>query len=202
MFRHHKAADERSGSAGKRLSDRFGIPEREVNDLLYGRQQQAADTNPLPKGELRMPTPTPDSHRWGPASVLGALLGIAGILSLVTLMMVIFHHHREMDRADRVYMPPPVMQPPPEALPQPSPGSPAIVPSPNPQASEPSSPSVDQGKDVQTTPKKKVHHQSKGYSTTSNMDAEEHLAELRADGNKHAQIRSSKKNGVITYDVR
>ncbi|HYM20780.1 MAG TPA: hypothetical protein VEW28_07245 [Candidatus Kapabacteria bacterium] len=223
MFRSKQAADEKSGSASKRLSERFGIPEQEVNDLLYGRVKDAASQS-LPKGELRMPMPERESNRWNPLSIVAALLGVVGILSLITLMMVVWHHHRsEMQFSNRDGSSELMQNSSPQSgVTQPDQSSMENIPnrnSPGPvipmdsssmnpdstNSASVNSPSANNGNsssEANSAPKKTVHHVVRGYHTTSDMDAEEHLAELRADGNTHAKIRSFKKGGVTTYVVR
>ena len=197
------------GDGSKRLSERFGIPEHEVKKLLYGEQARPNPTIP-PQGGPAMINPTRERSYWNPISVLGALLGVVGILSLVVLMMVLMRHNRPPFGGEfGMNQPPPMMR---DQTPQPAQTMP-------PTAMTDSCCKMDQTQataDAQPeptpeeqAPKAKPHHKavhkakpSKGFVTSNSMEAEERLAELKADGNSKAKISSRKKDGVLMYEVK
>jgi hypothetical protein len=43
---------------------------------------------------------------------------------------------------------------------------------------------------------------SSAFRTSNSMEAEEKLAEMRADGRSNAKIKTIKKNGVTLYEVK
>ncbi len=56
------------------------------------------------------------------------------------------------------------------------------------------------------SPRKTTHHTRAAsprplLQTSSEYEAEEHLADLRADGNTNARIRSTRKHGTVSYQV-
>lgn len=214
MFHRLLDADERSSGASKRLSDRYGIPEGEVQNLLYGKTATpAADAPANPRGEPRMPTMVEKNNRWNPVSILGALLGVVGVLSLVVAIMLL-----QRDRAPELpttytrHMPPEMSQtpPPPPAEATPAPGDHMMMDSccmpPKDKAANEMKSEEPNSEAPKATPKKahrSVHHAApKGFQTTNSMEAEEHLADLRAEGNSKAKIHTTTKNGVTTYTVR
>ncbi len=197
------------GDGSKRLSERFGIPEHEVKKLLYGEQARPNPTLP-PQGVPVMITPPKERSYWNPISVLGALLGVIGILSLVALMMVLMNHRRPPFGAEfGMNQPPPMMR---NEIPQPAqpmpptamtdsccktdktPATADAQPEPTPEEQIP-----------KAKPQRKAVHKatpSKGFVTSNSMEAEERLAELKADGNAKAKISSRKKDGVLMYEVK
>ncbi len=211
------APDERSGSAdaSKRLSERFGIPEQEVRKLLYGSGSSAAPTPPPPT-----PPPTPPviqppvimpqpEHHWNPVSTLGALLGVIGILALAAAIVIIMrvqHHEPPMivDMPPRHEMPAPAAEPPPpSAMPKDSCCQPSTAVTDKPTETAP----AEEPKQEKPTVSKPAHHKVKtssaaAYRTSNSMEAEEKLAELRADGHSKAKIRTITKNGVTLYEVK
>ncbi|MBS1902338.1 MAG: hypothetical protein JSS75_01380 [Bacteroidetes bacterium] len=215
MFRAAFDANERSGGASKRLSERYGIPESEVQNLLYGTQSASAPNIPLPsvKGEPAMPTAVERNSRWNPVSILGALLGVVGVLSLVVVIMMLQRDRMpELPATTMHHLQMPPEMPPQAPPPAPESGMAAAAPKidsccmpSSPKTTEETSANEPSSEKPSTTPKKRrtvSHPRSTGYSTTNSMEAEEHLAELRAEGNAKAKISSSTKNGVTTYTVR
>lgn len=210
MLRVLRDADERSTGASKRLSERYGIPESEVSSLLYGKTSAANESVPLPKfrGETSMPN-TEKNSSWNPVSILGALLGVIGVLSLVVAIIVLQRHngpdmpfgfHHEMSSQMSRPMPPEAIMPPESPMMK---DSCCMTPdekgmnSPTSAAPETQEPQPTQKKTQRTT-----KSAPKGFTTSNAMEAEEHLADLRAEGNSKAKIRTSTKNGVTTYSVR
>lgn len=208
-------ADERSGGASKRLSERYGIPQDEVKKLLYGANAPtptASDVLSNDSGGTPMPI-TEKNNRWNPVSILGALLGVIGVLSLIVAIIVLQRNGPELPWEFHHTMPHDMVQSmPPEAV-MPAPEAPKTMDSccmkPNETSTSQSNteaPVNDEAEAPKPVTKKthhSMHHQTpKGFATSNSMEAEEHLAELRAEGNSKAQIRSSTKNGVTTYSVR
>ena len=190
------------GDGSKRLSERFGIPEHEVKKLLYGEQARPNPT--VPQGAPVMINSTRDRSYWNPISVLGALLGVVGILSLVVLMMVLMRHNRPFGGEFGMNQPPPMMH---GEMPQPPTAMTdsccKMDKTPATSDAQPEPPVEEQ------TPKAKPQHKaihkakpSKGFVTSNSMEAEERLAELKADGNSKAKISSRKKDGVLMYEVK
>ncbi len=195
------------GDASKRLSDRFGIPEHEVKKLLYGEQVRPNPT--VSQGVPTMIPATRDRSSWNTISILGALLGVVGILSLVVLMIFLMRHNRPgagpFGGEFGMNQPPPIMR---SEVPH-EPMPPAAMPdscckkeNPPTTADTPPEP---EAQTQQAKPQHKAIHKSKpskGFVTSNSMEAEERLAELKADGNSKAKISSRKKDGVLMYEVK
>ncbi|HET9135811.1 MAG TPA: hypothetical protein VFO76_04175 [Candidatus Kapabacteria bacterium] len=201
MLRIQYAPDERSGSndASKRLAERFGIPEEEVKKLITPKPNEPA---PLPKIEPIMKQNRDTRSGWNAISTLGALLGIVGILSLIVVIMMLMNHHHE--RMIVEHIPPPPVLP----TPAPAPAPPAAAPMPDSCCTPAQAQATEEPKpETQAAPKHKVSRRSgtsktSAYKTSNSMEAEERLAELRAEGNSKAKITTTKKNGVLMFEVK
>ncbi|MEP7235248.1 MAG: hypothetical protein ABI778_08130 [Ignavibacteriota bacterium] len=196
----------------KRLANRYGIPERDVEALLYGSrapksEPSGSDTKENTMAEDFRPNFTiepPRQRGWSPVNVLSAIVGILGIMALaIILISVLNRHHFEHYGG--------MMPPPPHAMPMPE--------QPHPPVSEPASipkdSSLGQRSDEVPPPaatneiasRPAAKHRSSGrsstgFTTSNSMEAQERLAEMRADGNNKAKIRGSSKNGVTIYTVK
>jgi cytoskeletal protein RodZ len=202
MLRIQYAPDERSGSndASKRLAERFGIPEEEVKKLLTPKSNEPA---PLPKIEPIIMNQNRDTRSgWNAISTLGALLGIVGILSLIVVIMMMMNHHHERMMVEHIPPPPSAV------LPTPAPAPPAAATMPDSCCTPSSAQTTEESKTEEpkpqtpAKPKRKVSRQSSAYKTSNSMEAEERLAELRAEGNSKAKITTTKKNGVLMFEVK
>jgi len=187
----------------ERVSNRYGIPKSEVEALIAGKPLGKSKPHPLTMGAL-MDKQQTDLHMhdekqsWSPIAVLGAILGVIGILSLVVLLVFIMRTPKKPEPVlakQEIATPAPVPDPV-EAKPLLPPVD-TIAPTPI----EPPAPET-----ATATPKaapKKKQVSSRSYLTTTNsLEAEEKLAELRAEGNRKAKINISSKNGVTTYKVQ
>jgi hypothetical protein len=196
-----------SGEPVKRLSERYNIPEKDVEALLYGSR--------APKGELggssTKDKTMPEIHNtnygpnrgWSPLTVISLVLGILGIMALSIILFHMLHHERhEFPPRFGGNMPPQMM---PAPYPQPQPTDTVRTPSPamN-QAPEEPRPEVRYPYSENPAPRKthRPSTTSSGFSTSNSIEAQEKLAEMRADGNTKARIRSTKRNGVTIYNVR
>ncbi len=199
----------------KRLAGRYGIPEKEVEALLYGSrapksEASGSDTKGKPMADDFRPNYTIEQPRrergWSPVNVLSAIVGILGIMALAIILISVLRRHDMNHMAGRMPPPPPV-----SAANQPHP---ATIDSSS-QAPKESAindkqddvPPPAETNEIAAKPSAKHHsstrpHASAGFTTTNSMEAQEHLAELRADGNSKAKIHSSSKNGVTIYNVK
>lgn len=187
----------------ERVSNRYGIPKNEIEALIAGKPVRKIEPHPLTMGAL-MDKPQTDSHMndekqsWSPIAVLGAILGVIGILSLIVLLVFIM---RTPKRSEPIL----AKQEVPTTAPaiEPVEAKPVLPPidtvSPIPVESTPSESVSDKPK---ATPKRKQVSQRSYLTTTNSLEAEEKLAELRAEGNRKAKINISSKNGVTTYKVQ
>lgn len=186
-----------------RVSKKYGIPPEEVEALLGGRPVRTSEPHPLTMGALmenankaKNAMNENERNSWSPVAVLGAILGIAGIMSLIVLLVFLtrWGHHPMPKMALRDTI---IMQAPPPPMPPP----------PRPDTAMTSAPSQAEPQALPEAEKKpaSVTHTSvrKPYlSTTSSIEAEERLAELRAEGNRKAKIVRRTHAGITFFDVR
>ncbi|MEI8134350.1 MAG: hypothetical protein WCH46_04620 [bacterium] len=213
------AADD-SGSAKsdepvQRLASRYNIPEKDVAALLYGSgAPKVATEGSSIKGNTMADdfragygAPQMRDRGWTPMTVLSLVVGILGIMALAVLLVAILRHdgsnEREMMMRHHMMgmMPPPMMRPPhgndtAMGMRPPHSGNPAAV------ENEPA-PSAQNEVDGPAPKVTKKHsaRSTSGFTTSNNLEAEEHLAELRSEGNTKARIHESTKNGVTIYSV-
>jgi hypothetical protein len=187
----------------ERVSNRYGIPKEEVEALIGGKPVAQSKPHPLTMGALMDNGPkqkeremSGEKQLWSPIAVLGAILGVISILSLIVLLVFIMRAPKRPEmaiipRMDTIATPAPISRP--AEVP------PAVV-----QDTIASTPvSVEVVKPALKPATKRTPLQSKTYLTTTNsLEAEEKLAELRAEGNHKAKINISSKNGVTTYKVQ
>jgi hypothetical protein len=198
----------------KRLSSRYGIPEKDVEALLYGsrapkREASGSDTKGKLMADEFRPTyniQPPRERGWSPVTVLSVIVGILGIMALTIILIAVLHrpHFEHFDHMGGGIPPPPQMN-------APNPPHPAMIDT----ASSPKEAGMTEKQDevpppaqsneiIKKSPKK--HHasssHSSGFTTSNSMEAQEHLAEMRADGNTKAKIHGSSKNGVTIYNVK
>ena len=187
----------------ERVSNRYGIPKSEVEALIAGKPLGKTVPHPLTMGAL-MDKQQTDLHMhdekqsWSPIAVLGAILGVIGILSLIVLLVFIMRTPKKSEpilAKQEIATPAPATEPV-EAKPVFLPID-TVAPVPvEPLSSEPVS---DKPK---ATPKRKQVSSRSYLTTTNSLEAEEKLPELRAEGNRKAKINISSRNGVTTYKVQ
>jgi len=207
-----------SGEPVKRLATRYGIPEKDVEALLYGSRAPKAEALGFDIKDKTMPedfrpdygTPSPRRSWWSPLNVLSVIVGILGIMALSIILIRVIQDGRHNYHEFGNMMPPPpmIMHPnaPHPAMPDTSLAIPRATGMNEKQDDVPPPASVNE---IEKTPAPKKHrsasirHSSGGGFTTSNsIEAQERLAEMRADGNSKAKIHEKTKNGVTTYNVK
>ena len=198
----------------KRLANRYGIPEKDVEALLYGSrapksEASGSDTKGKPMADdfrPNYPVQPPRERGWSPVNVLSAIVGILGILALTIILVNVLRRPR-FDHMSGFMMPPPRMEPqnaPHPAMMDTTSSTPKETSS-NDKPDDIPPPASSNAIDSKAAPVKHhstASHHSAGFSTTNSMEAQEHLAEMRADGNTKARIHSSSKNGVTIYNVK
>lgn len=197
----------------KRLAGRYGIPEKDVEALLYGSRApkskaSGSDMKVKPMAEEFRPNfsvPPPRERGWSPLNVISAIVGIMGILALVIILVAVVKRH-DFDHHMMGGMPPPPMMVPPnpphQAMQDTSAAQKGLTMTDKPDDVPPPAETNEMAKE---TPKKKHSSASRapsGFNTTNSMEAQEHLAELRADGNSKAKIQQRTKNGITVYKVK
>lgn len=200
-----KGSEEDNGpkSPVGRISEKYGIPPEDVEALLGGKPVSASEPHPLTMGALmkgnlnkaKNAMNENERNSWSPVAVLGAILGIAGILSLIVLLVFItrWGHHGQQKIALRDTV---VMQVPPPPMPPPQIDTAMTA---SPRQMEPQTLPEAEKKPVAAS-HKNVH---KPYlSTSSSIEAEERLAELRAEGNRKAKIVRRTHGGITFFDVK
>ena len=201
----------------KRLADRYNIPEKDVEALLYGsRAPKGEALGSHNKGKSMAEEfrsnygGPPRQNGWSPINVLSAIVGILGILALtIILISVIQRHNYHM--GDGMPHPPPPMtgpNPPPPVMSDTAAAKSAAM---NTKQDEVPPPAATN--EIETKSAPKAHrstinrlrirgYASSGFSTSNSIEAQERLAEMRAEGNSRAKIHGKSKNGVTMYDVR
>ncbi len=208
-----------AGSVSERISERYGIPPTEVEALLKG-------TKPIPQGEPHPMTmgalmgkeqstqtmATGDNNKWNPTATLGMILGILGILSLVVAILLIARWRggpdhppmiRMADMPDHAVVTPA----PPYAAPRVDTAK-ATVDSSAKNVLQPRVDVVIEPSELvpeNAKPKKLTAKRAptvKHFATSNSIEAQERLAEMRAEGNKKARVQRITKNGVTLYQVK
>ena len=196
----------------KRLASRYGIPEKDVEALLYGsRAPKSEASGSDTKGKLMADEfrPTyniqpPRERGWSPINVLSAIVGILGIMALAIILVHVIKRPAFEHMGGGMQPPPPMNAP--------NPPHPAMMDT-SPTSKEPGIsekqddvPPPAQSNEIAPKQAPKKHHStshsSSGFRTTNSMEAQEHLAQMRADGNTKAKIHGSSKNGVTIYNVK
>jgi hypothetical protein len=208
--------DSGSGSSEpvKRLASRYNIPEKDVEALLYGSRAPKSEASGSDiKGksmadEFRSNYGAPQKQSgWSPVNVLSAIVGVLGIMAL-TIILISVIHRNSMYHMGGGMPPPPMMAP--------NPPHPAMLDSSSSAARREGTAMADKQEDAQkpsmtneaeSNPAAKPHyriirHSSPGFSTSNSVEAQERLAEMRADGNTKARVRQKTKNGVTIYNVK
>lgn len=184
----------------ERVSSRYGIPKGEIEAFIEGKPLDKSEPHPLTMGVLMDKQQTDvymhdEKQSWSPIAVLGAILGVIGILSLIVLLVFIMRTPKKPELAtvrQEIATPAPIAEP-----------TKPIVPPVDTIVPVPVEPLVQPSPDKPTVAPKKKQVSSRSYLTTTNsLEAEEKLAELRAEGNRKAKINISSKNGVTTYKVQ
>jgi hypothetical protein len=192
----------------KRLSERYNIPEKDVEALLYGSRAPKLEVSGSTK-EKSMPQdpnygPPQKQSGWSTANILSLIVGILGIMALTIILVQVIHNGRHEFPHYGMNIPPP-----PPIMPAPNPPQPMPDTSKNPNPAtnhqqQETAPPASQN-EPESKPAK-IHrsapHTSGGFMTSNSIEAQEHLAELRAEGNTKAKIRQMKKNGVTIYSVK
>lgn len=200
----------------KRLAARYNIPEKDVEALLYGSRAPKGE----PQGSSIKETPMPEDFRpnfsappprgdrgWSPVNILSLVVGILGVMALTIILIVVLRNdgrreHEMMMREHMMHMGPPMMRPPIQA-PDTAVKKPGLSENTTPEENAP--PPASENEMAKAKPAAKHHSSpshSSGYVTTNSLEAQEHLAEMRAEGNMKAKIRQSAKNGMTIYTVR
>jgi len=197
----------------KRLAERYNIPEKDVEALLYGSRapkSEALGSDMKGKSmadEFRSNYNAPPRQSgWSPINVLSAIVGVLGIMALTIILISVLQRHNYNRMADGMMHPPPpiiIPNPPHPAMQDTSSSAPKNTSS-NEQDDVPPPATTNE---INSKPTLKSHshierHSSPGFSTSNSVEAQEHLAEMRADGNSRAKIHQSSKNGVTIYSVR
>lgn len=206
-----------AGSSGssepvKRLAERYHIPEKDVEALLYGSRapkSEALGSDTQRKSmadEFRSGYGAPPQKQsgWSPINILSAIVGVLGIMALTIILVAVINRHEPYHMGEGMHHPPmPMMAPPPPApiMPDTSSRSSSM----NEKQDEVPPPA--ESSNPETKPAAKPHHRaashaSSGFSTSNSVEAQERLAEMRADGNSKARIRQSTKNGVTIYSIK
>ena len=209
-----------NGETVRRLAERYGIPERDVEALLYGSRAPKSEAMGSDMKEKSMAEDFRPGYRgmspqrdtgWSPLNVLSAILGILGIVAIIAMVMMFAMRNRREDfEGNRI----------------PGTSTPMMATKPNSVGIKDSAcctpkkeaaamntvPDDDsmQGMSEETSnpkpsPKKHKaahHHSASGFTTPNSIEAQEHLAEMRAEGNSKARIRQSTKNGITVYSVK
>jgi hypothetical protein len=203
----------------KRLAEKYNIPEKDVEALLYGSRAPKVSTEgssnkdkPMPE-DFRpnyAPPPTRQSG-WSPLTILSLVVGILGILALTIVLVAVIGHNNRQNHDFVMHnrmmgIPPPIIpgqQQQPPMVDTTSKNEKPIINQPNEEVPPPSL--RNEFERNRSTPKRShstVKHSSSGFITSNSLEAQERLAELRADGNSKARIRQMKKNGVTLYNVK
>lgn len=144
---------------------------------------------------------------WSPVNVLSAIVGVLGIMALTIILISVIHRNNFYHMG--AGMPPPPMM-------TPNPPRPAMLDSSSSAPRKEGTAMTDRQDDAQkpsvtneagSNPDAKPHyriirHASPGFSTSNSVEAQERLAEMRADGNSKAKIRQKTKNGITIYSVK
>jgi hypothetical protein len=212
LFSPDEAAGSGSSEPVKRLAARYHIPENDVEALLYGSRapkigQESSSLNETRtmQDDFRPSYGAPQRDRgWSPVTILSIVVGLLGLMALTILLIAVIRkdnlHDRERIAYDRMMIPPPIMHPPVQP-PQPQQDTtkkPGL--SDNAQSADANPPSENEM--AKPAPKHHTPRTPSGFSTSNSLEAQEHLAELRAEGNTKARIHESTRNGVTIYTVR
>jgi hypothetical protein len=215
----------------RRLAERFGMAPADLDELLsathaeYGTSNEAAlnksassepaSPTPVPPArtpieqaaERIAPVPAPKPRRTPPPNKqlsAGTIIAIFTVLLIALGVAVSFQEGCFRQRKDRVAQKPidTVQRMLDTAAARASaPQAPTQVPA---GQLPPESVTIPREAPVGTTgpPAPAASHTAKPLlSTTSEFQAEEKLAELRADGNTHARLRATRKHGSVRYEV-
>jgi hypothetical protein len=179
-----------------KISERYGVPPAEVDAIIMDRPVQPGTPHPMTMGALmkdtdkskgsRMAQP---QSRWNPATVVGTVLGILGILAIVTLLIFILRWDKEPKKAEVVAVKDTVFV--------------AVA------SSLDTLPTI-QDSDIEPAPmpttkpivRRRRTAAAPLLSTSNSLEAEERLAELKAGGNTKARIVRVNRRGTTLYQVR
>jgi hypothetical protein len=208
-------AEKGSGSSEpvKRLAGRYGIPEKDVEALLYGSRAPKSEASGFDRkgkpmaDEFRpnISIPPPKERGWSPINVLSAIVGILGIMALTIILIAVLKRHEFNHMAERMQLPHmEAPNPPPPAIQDTSSASSkgTVMNEKQDDVPPPSEPNVIEAKPTQKKHHNVEAHSSQGFTTTNSIEAQERLAELRADGNSKAKIHLKSKNGMTIYSVK
>lgn len=209
LYRPDGAEAGNSGSVANRISERYGIPPEEVEALLVGKKPiPSGEPHPMTMGAvMKKEQPrelmTSQNNKWHPIVMLGMVLGILGILALgaATILIIKWDGHiATPEIAAKQEMSTPSL--PPRAEPAQLPDTTAnFVVQDSMTLDQLEALQNEQQKVAKKTPKRRAVT-SRHYTTSNSIEAQERLAELRAEGNKRARIQRTQKGGVTMYQVR
>ncbi len=197
----------------KRLANRYHIPEKDVEALLYGSRAPKSDAlgsdikGKSMADEFRSNYSEPSRQSgWSPVNILSAIVGVLGIMALTIILISVIHRNHYYHMGDGM------MHPPPPPMMAPNPPHPVTQDTAAPKSTGINDKPEDMPQpatrnEITTKPAPKIHshsvrHSSSGFSTSNSVEAQEHLAEMRADGNTKAKIHGSTKNGMTIYNVK
>jgi hypothetical protein len=212
LFSPNTAEGSGTSETVKRLAARYNIPEKDVEALLYGSQAPKSEAfgsdikGKIMADEFRpgYEAPPPRHSGWSPVNILSLIVGILGIMSLSIILIHVLRDQKHDYNHIAGTPPPPTTAP--NAPPAPVQDStyPRKDSSAFSEKPDEIPPTEIQNEAAKPAPVK--HHRtaihSSGFTTPNSMEAQEHLAELRAEGNTRAKIRQSLKNGVTVYSIR
>ncbi len=200
-----------------RLAERFGMTRADIEHLLTATHAEYSGDTPPPPGLLQTPTVLPEQpivrSASNPKPLSGGFLAVIFAVLLVGLAIAASlkegcfpqRSDRRMAAENRSH-PKPVdtlkkMQNPEAGQADSSSNQPtAPIPPTN------VAPGELPPESLSGIPKSIAHHVKSAsprpiLQTTSNFEAEERLADLRADGNTKARIKSVRKHGAVSYQV-
>lgn len=197
----------------KRLAQRYNIPEKDVEALLYGSRTPkseawGSDTKGKPMPEEFRPVyqipPPQQPSGWSAVNVLSAIVGVLGILALTIILIAVLKRH-DFSHHPADMPPPPPMTAPERLHAEIQDSSKKDETSINNKQDDIPAPATKNEMENKSASKphyRIIRQSSPGFATTNSLEAQEHLAELRADGNSRARIRQSKRNGLTVYNVK
>ncbi|MDP4229589.1 MAG: hypothetical protein Q8916_04190 [Bacteroidota bacterium] len=142
---------------------------------------------------------------WSPVNVLSLVVGILGVMALTIILIAVLRRPNFHHMSDGMPHPPPPMMMTPNQPPQRGgmDSSRRETPSMNEnQGTVPPPATMNEMERPSPKPRRHTSSRSSAFTTSNSVEAQEHLAEMRADGNTKARIRMKTKNGVTIYSVQ
>lgn len=197
-----------SESVADRISERYGIPKAEVEALLGGNKPiPTGEAHPMTMGALmnkqQQPIePMTQDNKWHPIAMLGMVLGILGILALGAAIILILKWNGHLATpemaAEHTVAPAPSRV---DSTSQAPDTAPNFVIQDSMTLEEMEAMPHEEAKPAKQQVKRKAPMR-RHYTTSNNLEAQERLAEMRAEGNRRAKIQRITKGGVTLYQVR